>query len=595
MKNIKYIIIALVVIIISFFIFYSPICRLYNSFYINSESFKNSDLQSKRKYLENKDFINNSSEEEISKVVELIALDIINGDDLIEKIDLLNYPEFVLYGSLETREKLVESIIDSPKITDEDFISFLKACRSVDFEVVTKLFEAKKPTYSLKIVKSIKDFSNSLPNSVDKKIWDDVVKRSLGDIAFQVENRTQEAFESNDLKVKIALYKNDEFKYYASGELNEKLIRSIIESPDATEDDYFTFLFNICKYSDFNYASKLLEERWQTLDLNFVENVLKNIKNYNYNDEIWIRINNKLLEAKKASFKKSLKEVMDSKDFNRKLNYYNSNEFRKNSSLEEKKELLKSIVDIPGISDTQLRMLMVDCSRPYEITVIAKRIDENKIFFTQYLTATFVRFGYYKSVEAELAKRLIMSNPYAKKQVVEIAMDELKANNFKRMQDLGATFVEVFKIEPKSDLFNNVAKLYSLINKEKRNPSSINKEELDSKKVTVKKMMLEHFEKIYFEYDKEIEEYNLEHGIKPVVADKKSYEKKYGVKKGEKEKEKENVNFKDKLMKKVEKLNIKLKDDSKKAEEDMSSSTFGQNQTMIETKEEQTQGKTDKD
>ncbi len=170
MKKIKFLIVIIIVLVICFFIFYTPISRLYNSSLINSESFKTSDLEKKKKLIEDKEFRSNCSEEDLTKIVELFAQDVIKSNDVLEKINLLNYPEFVLYGSLETRKQLVESIFDTPNISDEDFISFLKSCRSVDYEVISKKFEEKKPVYSFKIIKVLKDISSHLHNFNDKTI-----------------------------------------------------------------------------------------------------------------------------------------------------------------------------------------------------------------------------------------------------------------------------------------------------------------------------------------------------------------------------------------------------------------------------------------
>ncbi len=382
------------------------------------------------------------------------------------------------------------------------------------------------------------------------------------------ENEIKQALESNDLNQKLNIYNSSDYSSFVSYDLNKNLINSIINTPNISENEIFNFLFNICRDSDFAFASEVLEQKWETLSPSFVKDVIKKSSQVGYNKTIWERIKNKQTELQKQNFDKNKNIMMSGDDIDKKLEYYKSEEFRKNSSAKDKEEFLKSIVDTPGITDTRLRMMMVtDCGSKKEIAIIAKRIDENKIFFSQYLTATFVRFGYYKYVDAELAKRLVMSNPFAKKQVVEIAMDELKANSFDRMRDLGIIFIDVFKIQPNSSLFNDVAMLYSLIDKDKRNPYATNKEELNSKKAQVKEILMNHLEKLYYEYDEEVVKYRLERGEKQetIMKNKEIYNKKYGFKKGEKEEKKEKINSK------INNDEIKTEDEAKKETESISS------------------------
>ena len=385
MNKSKIIIIIILFILIGLSIAFGPkiVNKINYTLLVNSESFKNSDAKTKFDLLDNSEFRNSCSDSEVEKVVLMLAENVVSGNNVFDKIDLLDSLDFIHYGSDELRKRLIESFLDTPNIDDSTYIRFLfKVCRSTDFKIVAEHIEEKKYVLSAKVADELRNNLKYVSNNKSvEQIWENILNRNSGDLKLGSIERANKVVENSDIDSKISFFKSREYSKYLSSEMKDKVIDSILSSK-IEESKLIDFLFNICSSEDFEYVGDRLIKTGFRLDSKIIIKIKDEMKNHRYNSDSWSKVFQNDYDYNYKYLKEKVKSVVEGKSLEETLELYGSLPFLTYADEDMRKQLIDSMSHMLITDSGKIVFFLFETCDEKEFVFISNRIEETGCFWT---------------------------------------------------------------------------------------------------------------------------------------------------------------------------------------------------------------------
>lgn len=360
--------------------------KIYNSFYVDGDGFKSISIEDKFKLLNDINFKENCSDKTLEKAVMLLTEEVFSRGSVEDKIDLLDNSDFTHFATDDLRKRLIESIVDTPNITSESYSRFLfRVCRSIDLKIVADRIEEKKYVLPFKTIDEItNDLKYISNNDEDKRKWVSIVERNNNEFKKLVLEKADRVIESTNFANKVEFFESKDYAKYLSSEIKEKLMESILTNADS-EDNLVDFLFNSCRFEDFELAGKIFEKKGLNLKSKTVIKIKNEINDRNFNSLVWQRLINKYSSEKQIEVDKMAKPIIENTDFSEKISLYSTTDFLYFASDETKIRLIDSMSSMDKISKNKLISFLFNTCSENEFDFISKRIADTGCRWDQFI------------------------------------------------------------------------------------------------------------------------------------------------------------------------------------------------------------------
>ena len=472
-----------------------------------------------------------------------LANEAINSKDIGKKIEFYKRQDFLFYGSLEIKKKLFVSMINNINLqNNKKFVDFLfEECGSEDFKLVGELIENSNYVIDTELFDLIKrKMEKSSYGHVE--VWKRIIDKIENERKQKISNSLEDAIKNGSIDEKLNIFKLSNSGSLLSAKDKDRLIDSIITTPDITDDKLISFFVDYCSEDEFYNISKDIYRKKYYFKNNTITKITSNIfkRHYRFGD-IWnfqIRGYVKQRDKEKVIFssknyidgnidksaielfvsgefsdyatveiKRSLLDSIlkniDAFTFDDKMKFLNNRVFKAYAKVEARDKVIKSIIDTPNISDEQIISFLKIC-KASELRIVLDRMAVNNRILTTKLASTIIRYDMYVNQNKETLDKLFKDNPVAKREVAFQAKILLKARVYDKVIKLNRAFNDLLQVEPDSNLYEDIESLKDF--KDKRYFAAnknfpVSDEDSNSDNVIIRRRILEHFNKVYDEYN----------------------------------------------------------------------------------------------
>jgi hypothetical protein len=279
-----------------------------------------------------------------------------------------------------------------------------------------------------------------------------------------IELLTAQVLESGFVEDKIDLLDNPDFIHYANDDLRRILIMSIFDTPDISSSSFNRFLFKVCRSTDFNIVADRIEEKKYVLNSDIISGLARNLNYICKNDEErekWKRIIVRNTSDIKRLAVEEANKIINDNNFDNKVVFIKSKEYRIYLDQEMKEKEMDSILDAANTEQKLMDFLFKDCSFE-DFKFAGDRIEKNSFAFnsgTLYKIKNEINNKFYDS---PVWQRII--EKYAKEiqiKIVETAKPIIDNKDFGKKLDLYSSpdFLYFASEETKKQLIDSMSNM----------------------------------------------------------------------------------------------------------------------------------------
>ncbi len=279
-----------------------------------------------------------------------------------------------------------------------------------------------------------------------------------------IELLTAQVLESGFVEDKIDLLDNPDFIHYANDDLRRILIMSIFDTPDISSSSFNRFLFKVCRSTDFNIVADRIEEKKYVLNSDIISGLARNLNYICKNDEErekWKRIIVRNTSDIKRLAVEEANKIINDNNFDNKVVFIKSKEYRIYLDQEMKEKVMDSILDAANTEQKLMDFLFKDCSFE-DFKFAGDRIEKNSFAFnsgTLYKIKNEINNKFYDS---PVWQRII--EKYAKEiqiKIVETAKPIIDNKDFGKKLDLYSSpdFLYFASEETKKQLIDSMSNM----------------------------------------------------------------------------------------------------------------------------------------
>ena len=267
-------------------------------------------------------------------------------------------------------------------------------------------------------------------------------------LAKAIELLTEQVISSGFAEDKIDLLDNSDFIHYATDDSRKRLIESIVDTPDISRNSFNRFLFKVCRSTDFNIVADRIVEKKYALHANIISDISSNLNYISRNNEEkrrWENIIQKNAESiKQLAIEQAIK-VIENSNFNDKVVFIKSIDYRNYLASEMKEKVMDSILQAADSEEKLMNFLFKDCSYE-EFEFAGERLEKQDFYKLDSKTVY--------SIKNEI------NNKYYDSKVWQRIIEKYSADRQNKIIELAKPVIEKEDFDEKLKLYSSPDFLY---------------------------------------------------------------------------------------------------------------------------------------